>query len=900
MPLGPGSRLDAYELLQPIGAGGMGEVWLATELRLGRKLALKLLPSEFTRDPARVSRFEQEARAASALSHPNVCTILALGETSDGQHYIAMEYVEGETLRKRIGGAPADHSRGPRHRRPDHVGSRRRPCRRDCPSRHQAGERDRAAGRLREGPGLRPGEAGGQPRHAAVEATQTAFCTDAGTVVGTVAYMSPEQARGQQVDFRTDIWSAGVVLYEMVAGRSPFAGSSSSDALAAILDREPAPLARFEPDVPAELQRIVTKALRKDRSHRYQTSQDLLLDLQALRDEVQAHPRTDSPPVMGKGVTEQGAVAARPPAVRSGRTLLAAALVVVLLMGAASGVWWWARGMTSELPALEVVPLTSDVGNEESPSFSPDGSQVAYSWDGEHQDNRDIYVKLIGAPTPLRLTRDPAQDVNPVFSPDGRSIGFMRMSKERWTYVITPAIGGGERTVATLSQGFVDPTTPYGSDWSSAWMPDGRYIVLSGLRRLSLDTGELRDLTTDTGARVSGWYPAVAPNGRTMAFARPSGLAAYGLYVLALSGDGTFPGAPRLLSLVDGDLAGLAWTADSSDIVFASGRLTGTSGMAKTLWRIPATEGARPRPVPVGDDATAPAMPSRGDRLAFVRNTLVVNLWLATLPEARARAEPPTRFAPSTRSDWNPYYSPDGNRVAFESTRTGESAIWVSAADGSNPMEVFSRPGRHSGTPRWAPDGQRIAFDSTAAGNFDVYAIQLGTAQPLRLTTEAADDVMPSWSPDGRWIYFASNRTGRQEVWKVPAAGGPAAQITRKGGACAYPSADGTHIYYTKHDGDAALWSTPVAGGEEREVLPSVFNRSFAVLAEGIYFIPGPGPDGRAGVHYLDFSTGAVQQVLPIAGRPNLGLTVSPDRRRILYAQTDQVGSDLMLVNGLR
>ena len=144
------------------------------------------------------------------------------------------------------------------------------------------------------------------------------------------------------------------------------------------------------------------------------------------------------------------------------------------------------------------------------------------------------------------------------------------------------------------------------------------------------------------------------------------------------------------MSLVDGDLWGLAWTADSRHLVFASGRLTGTSGTAKTLWRIPAAEGARPRPVSVGDDATAPAIPSRGDRLAFVRNTLVVNLWLAALPEAGVRRGPSTRFAPSTRSDWNPHYSPDGSRVAFESVRTGESAIWVSAADGSNLMQVFS------------------------------------------------------------------------------------------------------------------------------------------------------------------------------------------------------------------
>jgi len=293
MPIGPGSRLDTYEIVGPLGAGGMGEVWLAPDTSLGRKVALKLLPPELTRDTRRVARFQQEARAASALSHPNVCHIYALGQTSDGQHYIAMELVEGQTLRSRLHTERVSIKEAIRIA--THIAAA-------LSAAHAAGVVHRDV--KPENVMLRPDGfvkvldfglaklALSGPEMAAGQSIQTMLRTDAGTVVGTVAYMSPEQARGQDVDLRTDVWSLGVVLYEMVAGRSPFAAQSSSDVLVAILDREPAPLARFDPETSPELQRIVTKALRKERGQRYQTVQDLLLDLQALGDDIHLSART--------------------------------------------------------------------------------------------------------------------------------------------------------------------------------------------------------------------------------------------------------------------------------------------------------------------------------------------------------------------------------------------------------------------------------------------------------------------------------------------------------------------------------------------------------------------------------------------------------------------------------
>jgi Tol biopolymer transport system component len=444
-----------------------------------------------------------------------------------------------------------------------------------------------------------------------------------------------------------------------------------------------------------------------------------------------------------------------------------------------------------------------------------------------------------------------------------------------------------------------DPISPYGWSCSSAWLPNGKAVIVDGLKLVSLETGESRPLITPSGAPLTGWYPAVRLDG-TVAYARPSSMAAATIYLVGVSRDGHPVGEPRRVAPFEGDIWGIAWTASGRDLVFAGGNLSGRSGISKVLWRVPAIEGAQPVRLPFGEDAIAPAISPAGGRIAFVRTLGDVNIWRARLQEDGTTLPAPERFVSSTRSDWNPQYSPDGRRLAFESTRTGQSAIWVGNADGSNLVQVFSRAGRHAGSPRWAPDSQRLAFDSTAEGDFDVYVIRVGSERPRRITTDAADDVMPSWSPDGRWIYFASNRTGRQEVWRVPASGGEAAQVTRNGGACVYASADGTRIYYTKQDGDAPLWSMPVTGGPETQVLPSVVSRAFAVFADGVYFVPRADLTGRHAVHYLSFASGVAAPVVPLAAPVTLGLTVSPDRRSVLYVQTDMADRDVMLVDGFR
>jgi len=413
----------------------MGEVWLATEVRLGRKVALKALPADLTRDPLRVQRFEQEARAASALNHPNVCTIHALGETADGQHYIAMEYVEGEMLRQRlsttrltirasldiaiqvVAALSAAHGAGIVHRdiKPENVMLRP----------------DGFVKVLDFGLAKLAGAVRGR-----ADTTQLGVNTEAGTVVGTAAYMSPEQARGQPVDGRTDIWSLGVMLYEMIAGRSPFAGPSGTDVLAAILDRDPDPLARFAPDTPSELQRIVTKCLRKERALRYQVVQDLLLDLEALRDDVRAQARSGSGPAPVASVSATGPRPAALNGIAAGPTrrsrIVMAVVATALIVGVAVGLWWWRSRATDAGGALSAAPvdrtltrLTSLPGLQTDVTFSPDGRFIAYASD--QGGNFDIWVQPVAAGgQPVQVTKSPAPDTEPDWSPDGSQIVFRR------------------------------------------------------------------------------------------------------------------------------------------------------------------------------------------------------------------------------------------------------------------------------------------------------------------------------------------------------------------------------------------------------------------------------------------------------------------------------------------
>lgn len=557
-------------------------------------------------------------------------------------------------------------------------------------------------------------------------------------------------------------------------------------------------------------------------------------------------------------------------------------------------------------PPPRVVPFTAFPGFESSPSFSPDGNLIAFSWNGEKEDNFDIYVKLIDAGTPLRLTTNPAQDERPTFSPDGRYIAFQRTSPESSAVYLIPSLGGSERKLADLflgSDGRLGPYSPDGkflavSDKESAEEPFALYLI-------SVETGERRKLTAPPAGSIGDGSPAFSPDGQSMAFIRASGVSVADLYVMPIAGGEikrlTFDKTG--MGIANGvGVGGVAWTTDGREIIFSSRR----GGSISHLWRVMASGGEPVLVEGAGPLSSSPAVAQRGGRLAYTQSFNDLNIWRVPLGED-GRAGPPRRFISSTLVDDSPSYSPDGRKIVFASLRSGSSEIWMCEADGTRPIQLTNFGGPVTGTPRWSPDSRWIAFDTRVEGNPDIFVISSEGGKPRRLTTEASEDIVPSWSRDGRFIYFSSTRSGSLQVWKIPAEGGEARQITKGGGFEGYESIDGKYFYYTKgrYQTIPGIWRVPVDGGAETLFFDqhrAGIWRSWTVTKGGIYFVTGETPT-KTVIEFYSFATGEVRsvatperEILPLF----LGLSVSPDGKWLLYTQADQRGSDIMLVEDFR
>jgi serine/threonine protein kinase/Tol biopolymer transport system component len=716
-----GRTLAHYRVLEYIGGGGMGVVYKAGDLRLERTVALKFLPPELTRDPEAKVRFLQEARSASVLDHPNICTIHEVGETDDGRLYLAMPYYDGETLRRRIERAPIPI---------DEAIDIAEQIARGLAKAHRGGivHRDiKPANIMVTDDGVVKILDFGLAKLAGAAAI-----TRTGSSVGTPAYMSPEQARGEDVDHRTDLWSFGIVLYELVAGRRPFRGEHDQAVLYGILNEAPKPLTEVRAEAPPELERIAEGLLAKDPGDRYPTAEGPLGDLRALRNQTMTttmRTHTDQP-VPFRVRPWMWAV------VLGGLAALTAGGAYLLHAGGAR-----AGGRTPVGASFS--QLTDQEGRETFPSLSPDGRSLLYvkSVDG----NADIYLQRVGGGNPLDLTRDSAaDDTQPAFSPDGQQIAF-RSEREGGGLFVMGATGESARRLTD-------------SGYNPAWSPDGRRIVYATegvagpLERRQTSQLWIVDVATQE-KRLLGKRDAVqpswSPHGQRIAYwSVPTGSAQRVLWTVAADG-----GGEPVPAIDDNHINwNPVWAPDGRSLYFVSDR----SG-SMNVWGVPIDEASgrvrgEPQPFTASSQSLGMLSLSRdGRQIVYATDERKSNLERWRLDPAALRVE--GKFFPVThgsRAVRSAAVSPDGQWITFD-TSSPQEDLFVARADGSGQRQLTNDAAKDR-IPQWFPDGQRILFYSDrGGGSYGAWSIRADASGLQALPHNTREPLYnPIPAPDGR------------------------------------------------------------------------------------------------------------------------------------------------------
>jgi serine/threonine protein kinase/Tol biopolymer transport system component len=718
-----GTTVSHYRILSLLGRGGMGVVYKAEDIRLGRLAALKFLPETFAKDDVALERFRREARAASSINHPYICTIYDLGD-HEGQPFIAMELLLGRPLKELIQGKKltmpnvidysiqivealqAAHNSGILHRdiKPANIF-------------------------ITESGHVKLLDFGLARRISIPEDDATIPIDDLtkpGTLIGTVSYMSPEQARGDDLDARSDLFSFGVVLYEMITGRQPFPGTTLAGVFDKILHYDPPAPASLNSAVSPQLQELTLKLLKKNREQRYGSGSETLAALHGLNQTPAATPAL-----------------ARP------RTVAPILLTVVLAVAAVVWLMMRDRQPATGLPSnLAFQQLTTDPGEELFPSLSPDAKSVAFA--GQGIGNWDIYLQRIGG-QPIDLTKDAlADDTQPAFSPDGEHIVF-RSERQGGGLFIMGATGESVRRV-----------TNYG--YNPVWSPDGTEILFATEKIVDnpnsrLGTSQLWVANVTTGAtRLISKGDAVQPTwssvGRIAYWAETGGQRD----IWTIAGDGT--DAMRVTNDADLDWNPV-WSPDGTYLYFCSDR-----GGTTNIWRTPMNPKSGratgpPQAVTTGGVGSRHhfSISKDGKHLAYVEAQVRLNLEKIRFnPEGETVEGDPVAITQGVRMDSLPTPSPDGEWLAFSSAGKQED-IYVIRSDGTGLRQITDDVFKDR-LPRWSPDGQHIAFYSNRRGDYSIWTIKPDGSDLQPLTNPLSVPPYPVWSPDASQLAFRNSKDG--------------------------------------------------------------------------------------------------------------------------------------------
>ncbi len=725
-----GKTLSHYEIAEQLGEGGMGVVYKARDTRLNRFVAIKVLPHDKVADPERKRRFIQEAQAASALNHPNIITIHDIGQ-ADGVDFIAMEYVAGKTLDRLV---PKNGMRLAE------VLKYAIQIANALARAHAAGivHRDIKPGNIMVTPegGVKVldfGLAKLTERSEEDDSTKTIYAgpqSEEGSIVGTIAYMSPEQAEGKKVDTRSDIFSFGAVLYEMTTGRRAFRGETKMSTLAAILHKEPPPLREVAIDAPRDLEKIIARCLRKDPDRRFQHMSDVKVALDELKEESESG-KLDSP------------APSRSAAPTPRRYLVPALAVLLVTVGA---VWWMNRAKAvapASAPAL--LRLTSDSGLTTDPALSPDGKLLAYASDRDGDGNLDIWVQQVSGGAAIRLTRDPADDSEPVFSPDGSKIAFHSDRDGGGIYVMS-ALGGEARRIAR--QGRQPRFSPDGTQiaYSVGSVIYGKIYVVPS------EGGQTRQIQPDfTTAREPIW----CPDGKHLLFGGASG-GKNDWWVTALDGGpavqtGAFDVFQRHgLSLGLNVLAGSGfpelWLPGTDSVIFPA-----FSGDSLNLWEVsisPKTWQASGAPRRVMSGAGMEARPSiAAGRLVFTALSQNTNVWGLPIDANSGKVLGDIgRLTEGAARDTDPSISNDGKKLVFTRYVGRTSDVWLKDLESGQERRLASNAASNLGSQ--AGDGSKITYYRPADPNV-LYAVSTSGGEAETLCHDCLGGAVTSLSRDG-------------------------------------------------------------------------------------------------------------------------------------------------------